>query len=120
QRVEEAEHDRHRDDRDRAGDQVLTQSLGHQNNLPVRPLAIGPSRIAGKKVSAPTRITIPTRRKTKVGLSVRIVPRPAGDTFWPARAPAMARTKRIGAKRAGTLTTPPRRQAQLHASARVG
>ena len=53
---------------------------------------------------APTRITIPTRRKTKVGLSVRIVPRPAGETFLPASEPATARTKRIGRKRAPIIT----------------
>src|SRR5258707_1914982 len=98
-----------RDDRDHAGADIVL----HQKSPVVRLWTTGPSRREGKKVSAPTRITTPISRITKVGLSVRIVPRPAGETRLPARAPATARTKRIGRKRAITITPPPSRSAKL-------
>ena len=42
------------------------------------PCTIGPSSRAGKNVSAPTSTTVPISSTTNVGVSVRIVPRPAG------------------------------------------
>ena len=56
--------------------------------------------MAGKKVSAPTSTITPISSTTNVGVSVRIVPRPAGATRLPASAPAIASTMTIGAKRA--------------------
>src|SRR5262249_2882081 len=48
---------------------------------------------------------------TNVGLSVRIVPRPAGLTRLPAKAPAAASANRNGANRANRIVNPPSRSA---------
>src|SRR5207237_8093914 len=77
ERVHQPEQDRQDDDGEDGCDQVAP----HQNRWVVRPCTTGPSRIAGKNVSAPTRMITPISSTTNVGVSVRIVPGPAGRTF---------------------------------------
>src|SRR6185437_13673343 len=89
------------------GDDGCDEVAPHQKSWVVRPWMTGPRRSAGKNVSAPTRMITPIRSATNVGVSVRMVPGPAGWTFFSTRAPATASTRMIGAKRANTIVRPP-------------
>jgi len=72
-----------------------------------------PSRIAGKNVRAPISTTTPISRPPNVGVSVRIVPRPAGATFLPTSTPATPSVRMIGVKRANSMLSPPTRSAKV-------
>ena len=52
-------------------------------------------------------------RTTNVGVSVRIVPGPAGATRLPASEPATASAASIGRKRPSSIATPPSRLAKV-------
>src|SRR5437588_9406783 len=95
------------------GDGGADEVAAHQNRCVVSDWTTGPSSSAGKKVSAPTSTITPISSTTNVGVSVRIVPGPAGATFLPASAPATASTRMIGAKRANIIVSPPIRSASL-------
>ena len=77
------------------------------------PWTTGPRSRAGKKVSAPISTTTPISRPAKVGVSVRIVPRPAGATRLLTITPATASVKTIGMKRASIIVMPPSRSANV-------
>ena len=53
------------------------------------------------------------RTTTNVGVSVRSVPRPVGDTRLPASEPATASAASRGRKRPASIATPPSRSAKL-------
>ena len=57
-------------------------------------------------MSAATIATTTTSRKTKVGVSVRNVPAPAGATRLPASEPATASAASSGTKRATSIEPP--------------
>ena len=56
---------------------------------------MGPSTKTGKKVRAPTMMTVPTSMITKSGLATGKVAVLAGTIFFAAREPAMARAGNI-------------------------
>ncbi len=70
-----------------------------QKSWVVRPWTIGPSRKAGKNVSAATITIVKISSTTKVGVSVRNVPGPSGATRLRVSAPATASAATSGAKR---------------------
>ena len=51
---------------------------------------MGPRASAGKNVSAPMRMTVPTSKAMNIGVSVGSVPALAGTIFFAARDPAIA------------------------------
>ncbi len=62
----------------------------HQKSWVERPCTTGPSRRAGTNVSSATSRIVAMSRTTNVGVSVRIVPGPAGAIRLPASEPATA------------------------------
>jgi hypothetical protein len=64
-------------------------------------------------VSAATITITNTSRTTKVGVSVRKVPRPAGVTFLVASEPATASAASSGTKRAASIAKPPMTSAKV-------
>ena len=67
---------------------------------------MGPSESAGKNVSAPTTITVATRRPTKSGPCVGNVPADVGTTFLLARLPAAASAGMMNRNRPNSIARP--------------
>ena len=80
---------------------------------------MGPSRKAGKKVSAATITTVKMRRTTNTGVSVRKVPGPSGRVRLPASAPATPSAATSGTKRPNSIARPPSRSANVIPNAPV-
>ena len=68
--------------------------------------AIGPKDNAGKKFSAPTKITININKNTNIALLVDKVPAVTATFFFCTKLPAIAKIPTIGNKRAKIIVKP--------------